>query len=109
MGLVPDPLQQMEGFFGADLSGVLMDKVDFSGADFSEANLVGVIASGSNFSGDPRARTIVAAVVGGVVWVVHWFWLKATFGIPGEVHLAAGSESNFHLTQRAVKRIARGE
>jgi YjjI family glycine radical enzyme len=27
----------------------------------------------------------------------------------GSDHLAAGSESNFHLTQRAVKRIARGE
>jgi hypothetical protein len=27
----------------------------------------------------------------------------------GSDHLAAGAENNFHLTQRAVKRIGRGE
>jgi uncharacterized protein YjbI with pentapeptide repeats len=30
---------------------VLMDKVDFAGADFTGANLSGAIASGSNFAG----------------------------------------------------------
>lgn len=38
-------------FRDADLSDVLMDKVDFAAADFSGAVLRGVIATGSNFTG----------------------------------------------------------
>lgn len=38
-------------FRGANLTNVLMDRVDFAGADFSGALLQGVIASGSSFAG----------------------------------------------------------
>lgn len=34
---------------------------------------------------------VVPVVVWSAVWVMHWCWLKAKFGLPGDVHLAAGS------------------
>lgn len=38
-----------------------------------------------------RAASVVPLVVWGAVWAAHWFWLKAVHGLPGDVHLAAGS------------------
>jgi len=34
---------------------------------------------------------LVPVVVWGAVWAMHWFWLKAAYGLPGDAHLAAGS------------------
>ena len=58
--------------------------------------IVTIVATQNLFDGltgvdDFRARTVASTAVWGTVWTVHWFWLKSTFGIPGEVHLAAGS------------------
>jgi hypothetical protein len=38
-----------------------------------------------------EAASVVPVVVWGAVWAMHWFWLKAAYGLPGDVHLAAGS------------------
>jgi hypothetical protein len=38
-----------------------------------------------------EAASLVPVVVWGVVWAMHWFWLKATYGLPGDIHLAAGT------------------
>lgn len=38
-----------------------------------------------------EAASVVPVVVWGAVWAMHWFWLKATYGLPGDLHLAAGS------------------
>ncbi|MDG2114065.1 MAG: DUF5671 domain-containing protein, partial [Actinomycetota bacterium] len=40
---------------------------------------------------DFEVETVAPVAVWGVVWATHWFWLKAQFGLPGDVHLAAGS------------------
>ena len=34
---------------------------------------------------------LAPVVVWGAVWAMHWFWLKAAYGLPGDAHLAAGS------------------
>jgi hypothetical protein len=38
-----------------------------------------------------EGAALVPVVVWGAVWAVHWFWLKAAYGLPGDAHLAAGS------------------
>jgi hypothetical protein len=35
--------------------------------------------------------SLVPVVVWGAVWAMHWFWLKAAYGLPGDLYLAAGS------------------
>jgi hypothetical protein len=38
-----------------------------------------------------EAASVVPVFVWGAVWAMHWFWLKAAHGLPGDAHLAAGS------------------
>jgi hypothetical protein len=40
---------------------------------------------------DFEVASIAPVVVWGAVWALHWFWLKAAYGLPGDVHLAGGS------------------
>lgn len=38
-----------------------------------------------------EAESLAPVVVWGSVWAMHWFWLKAAYGLVGDAHLAAGS------------------
>lgn len=40
---------------------------------------------------DFEVDSIAPVIVWAAVWAVHWFRLKAEFGLPGDAHLAAGS------------------
>ena len=40
---------------------------------------------------DFEVGALVPVVVWGAVWAMHWFWLRAAYGLPGDAHLAAGS------------------
>ncbi len=41
--------------------------------------------------GEFRPERVAQVAVWSLVWVGHWFWLKPAHGIPGDLHLAAGS------------------
>ncbi len=36
-------------------------------------------------------RSIAPVIVWVAVWAIHWFWLRRTHGLPGDLHLAVGS------------------
>ena len=36
-------------------------------------------------------RGIAPVIVWAAVWAMHWFWLRPTHGLPGDLHLAVGS------------------
>lgn len=40
---------------------------------------------------DFAVEAFAPVAVWGAVWAMHWFWLKAAYGLPGDLHLAAGS------------------
>lgn len=58
--------------------------------------IVTIVATQILFEGVVGARAfeagaIVPVVVWGGVWAMHWFWMRAAYGLPGDLHLAAGS------------------
>ncbi|MDH4143866.1 MAG: DUF5671 domain-containing protein [Acidimicrobiia bacterium] len=40
---------------------------------------------------DFEVASVVPVVVWGAAWLMHWFWLRAAFDVPGDWHLATGS------------------
>ena len=54
------------------------------------ASAVGLLAGVIGVAGfEPRSA--IPVLIWGSIWAMHWFRLKAHYGLPGDVHLAAGS------------------
>ncbi len=53
----------------------------------SSYNVLDALTGPKDFDFD----SLAGPVIWGGVWATHWFWLKASFGVRGDVHLASGS------------------